>query len=465
MLDFNLKVYTVKRYKMKTIKYVKIASVLLFVMAISFSCVKTEFDEPDFSELASVKSPIEANTTIKEVVGKYNGGVYKSIEGSTFIRLIDGAEYISAIVTANDKSGNLYKTIYISDENTGESLAVAIESTGLSFDYPVGQRLVINLKGLLLDQFGIMKLGGSTYDSKGKLRLGGIPSVLLNKIIYADGNPIEVKPVEVSLTDLANPSTQKQYLGRLVKINEVQFSDADVNSSNPYYYDKNNEIGGASNRNIQNKLGETLIVRNSSYAKFSSNKLPEGSGSLIAIFSAYGSEMQLLLRDINDVNMTEPRFTVSGSFNGFVNYSVLGDEVWSYDSKYKCFKMTGYNGSRKPNEDWFISPVIDLSSSVNPTFKFRHALGYGNYSTVWDDLKVFVSDNYTESSDPTTATWTEISFAKPADLSAKFVWTESGEIELADFKGKPNVHIAFRYKNDVTNCSTWELDKLVLNVD
>lgn len=155
----------------------------------------------------------------------------------------------------------------------------------------------------------------------------------------------------------------------------------------------------------------------------------------------------------------------ASSLGGFIQYSVAGaSQVWEHSSTYKCAMMSGYDaGSRYANNDWLISPAMDLTSKTNVILNFVHAIGYGNYSSIGDELKLYASSNYSGSGDPSTATWVELSFAMPADLSTNFAWTNSGDVSLSAFDGMSNVYFAFNYNCGSTNASTWEVKDVVVS--
>lgn len=100
-------------------------------------------------------------------------------------------------------------------------------------------------------------------------------------------------------------------------------------------------------------------------------------------------------------------------------------------------RMNGYS-TTDSNEDWLLSPALDLSTNAQPAFSFMSALHYGGPA-----LQVFVSTNYVEGMavDDLLVEW--------IPLAANFgptgyVWTASGDISLADYRGG-NVHLAFKY--------------------
>jgi hypothetical protein len=119
--------------------------------------------------------------------------------------------------------------------------------------------------------------------------------------------------------------------------------------------------------------------------------------------------------------------------------------------------MTGYyNSAKHANEDWLVSNPIDLSAYTNLKFNINQAV---NYLDTWDNLKIYITDNYT--GDVTTTTWTEIVVnTKPTGDDWTFVQSE--DVDISAFDGKSNVVLAFKYVSSDSAGSTWEIDKVVI---
>lgn len=142
----------------------------------------------------------------------------------------------------------------------------------------------------------------------------------------------------------------------------------------------------------------------------------------------------------------------------FSAVSVVGDQVWAWGNfDGGCAVMTGFvNPNRFPNEDWLISPAINLSTINNAVVNIRQAANY--VSNDWTLLQVMVSTNYT-TGNPNNATWTELNIPnRPAGNNWTFV--DSGDISLATYGGQANVRIAFRYRSTDSIASTWEISKV-----
>ena len=147
------------------------------------------------------------------------------------------------------------------------------------------------------------------------------------------------------------------------------------------------------------------------------------------------------------------------SFNKFTAYSVKGDQKWTFDAKYGA-KMSGYDGSSHENEDWFITPVLNLEGKTEVKIKFDHARGPAGSITVgvaegW--YKVLVSTNYTEG-DPTVATWTEIEGVNHGTSAWGYV--SSGELTLPAEALQANARVAFKYLCSDAESATWEIKNL-----
>lgn len=150
------------------------------------------------------------------------------------------------------------------------------------------------------------------------------------------------------------------------------------------------------------------------------------------------------------------------SFNKFTAYSVKGDEKWTFDAKYGA-KMSGYvtaDSKSYENEDWFITPALNLEGKTEVKIKFDHARGPKGSIEVgvtegW--YKVLVSTDYTEG-DPTAATWTEVEGITHGTSAWGYV--SSGEVALPAAALKANARVAFKYICSDAESATWEIKNI-----
>ena len=150
------------------------------------------------------------------------------------------------------------------------------------------------------------------------------------------------------------------------------------------------------------------------------------------------------------------QLTTEDDFNAFTNISVTGTQTWRYDSQYGA-KMSGYNDADSrtySNEDWLISPALDLSKHSSATLTFSHAFGPKASVPSTADQKAqytcWVSNDF--NGDVATATWTEIPITY--GTSAWSFITTTVDIPAENLK--ENCRIAWKYV--CTNSSaTWEI--------
>lgn len=151
-------------------------------------------------------------------------------------------------------------------------------------------------------------------------------------------------------------------------------------------------------------------------------------------------------------------FTTCGSTlpNGFTQYSVTGAQTWActtFGQSGNGVQINGFSGGARENEDWFISPVFDLSSFNVPLLAFASRSAFQGPS-----LELRVSTNYSGNGDPRLATWTSISGRFPE--VGTDVWKTSSGINLSNFKGA-DVYIAWVYTSSPTlQASRWTLDDI-----
>lgn len=189
-------------------------------------------------------------------------------------------------------------------------------------------------------------------------------------------------------------------------------------------------------------------------------------GNLLAYFSSPGMRdtdgYWLDGNGINPGTQIDPFFEESftTTLGSFTAHNVLGSQVWkwgTFDSG--CAVISGLEGGTNyANEDWLVSPEVDLTSRVNVNLTIREAI---NFITSYDDMRVFISADYDGVSLPTeSGNWTEFSgFSRPAGNSWTF--SESGYIDISQYDGQ-KIHIGLKYTSSTTKSATWEVSKVKL---
>lgn len=152
--------------------------------------------------------------------------------------------------------------------------------------------------------------------------------------------------------------------------------------------------------------------------------------------------------------------TFATDMSGFTANSAVGVQAWTVDTKYKCIKISGFDNATKKNianEDWLISPAMDLSSVASATLTFQQAGKI--FGAPKENFKVLVSTDYTD--DVATATWTELVVPKNSEwIGDSWSWFNSGDVVLT--VGSATTTIAFKYISTTEKSGTWELKNVVV---
>jgi len=418
-----------------------ILSILFILATLAFTlsaCVKGELDEP----------PVNIPKVDFDTVPRYHKSISDLlIQYPGACDSIKDTIYISGIVTANDESGNLYKYIVIQDETAG--LQLSIDQASLYADFRVGQRVVIKCRGMYLGRYNELPQLGYIYNGK----IGRLPATLMRDHFFLDSLPNKANlPAPLLLT----PTTQLDatMVNRLVRFENVSFADAGSLWADP---------AAAGDRKLEGGTNP-FVVRTSNYASFATMPIPSGTGTIQGILGRFGSTYQLALRDTNDIIgfqyiPTYLRESFASGLGDFTVMSVTGTQQWGYDASYFCAKMTGYSGGANfDNEDWLISPTMNLSNATNAVLSFFHAIKYGDIPNMAVNQSVWISKNYI-SGNPTLANWEQLTV--PTYPAPDFKFVSSGEIGIpASYIGQTNVRVAFKYLSNTSNSSTWEIQNV-----
>lgn len=146
----------------------------------------------------------------------------------------------------------------------------------------------------------------------------------------------------------------------------------------------------------------------------------------------------------------------------FSQFSTTGAQVWGCTdfgrNATKGIRMNGFSGTAQLNEDWLISPVTSLGA--NSTLSF-----YSQFSFAGPSLQLKISNNFSGTGDPSSATWTDLNgnfptAAVPSTSTSLADWTLS-TVDLSAYSSQ-NVYVAFVYTSSTgTNTAArWTLDDI-----
>jgi hypothetical protein len=455
---------------------ITLLTTLLFVVIVACN---RKFDAPP----AYATPNITANTTIKALKAMHTSGGYDSIGTDIIIR---------GIVVGDDKSGNIYKAIYLQDSTGG--ICVSLNRSYLYGDYPVGRELYIKCKGLWLSEYGKnIQLGYIDKSIPNNPASAGIPSSLFDNFLIKGTLANTVTPRVVTIAQLnaaaaranSNPASDTLQ-NTLIQIKNVQFQSPGL-----IYADTSANKLSVS-RTIMDCGGTTSVTYSSGYANFAGAPTPSGNGNITAIYIPYKSTSELLVRDTTDVKFTGSRCSgvptvyFSESFPSITSKATIVSgqttNTWLNIAEAGTAKYVGYvSGSTKmasvsgyaispvgaTQTSWFISPAITFPTGVSAlSLSFACIDGYDNGAT----LKVLVSTNYDGSSTtPSTATWTDLGAAVPTGSTSSYSSASTVTVDLTAYAGK-KVYLAFRYDglsggsvSGNPKTTTYEFGSIVVN--
>ncbi|MFN7119137.1 MAG: DUF5689 domain-containing protein, partial [Saprospiraceae bacterium] len=130
--------------------------------------------------------------------------------------------------------------------------------------------------------------------------------------------------------------------------------------------------------------GNKILLRTSGYATFAGEKVPEGNGSIVAIYSVFGRDKQLFIRELSDISLTAMRCTSGGGSSG--NETAIG--IQEIRNLYKAGTRTGPSGrklagvviSDRANGNWDTRNLVlqDATGGIAVRFSGNHTFNLGD---------------------------------------------------------------------------------------
>ena len=427
-------------------------SVFLFLlMPFTFSnCVTDDIPAP---KLLCTQPDLVPNKTVGEVQSVANAIVtqYKY------------DDIIEAYVVSSDESGNFFKSISFQTLATATSPAVGfsvpVDATNLYIDYRLGNKVYLKLKNQYTDiSFGGLRIGSIFVNSYNEGGVGRLSQNDYKKVLNASCTNVkeEVLVRSLSMSEALHDSN----LNTLVELSDVQFSAAAIGRR---YFEETNNVGGATNWSLLDKLGNQVYFRTSSFSDFATKVVPDGSGKVRGILTKYGTDYQLLPRSEKDVAVTGNRAVpfFYEDFETVIDKSKLNLPSWAnlVQKGTLFWKGTVYSGNGYAefnitgtkvvsNVAWLISPKIDMDVHSNEVLTFRTAQHHLDVDSPLNALDVYVSTNF-DGLNVTAATWIPLVVKLPSQATPWYQFIGSGAIDLSSYKGK--INIAFRYTGSGKN--------------
>lgn len=443
---------------MKKIKFIALA----FLALTLGSCMGDGYADPDLTE--KVPAAPYGNNSLREKnvisIADLKTQFATIINSDNGYKLIEKDMMIKAVVTGNDVSGNIYNQVSVQDASG--AIIIAINGSGLSGYLPVGQGILVNLKGLYIGSYKkLPQIGGvNTKLSDGSLGMGKIERAIWNehfKILNpGEADASTVVPEEFDLTKLTDAAYMDANVGKLMTLKKVKFASA--NGTNVWAPDDTNTSLELIDAETGKKISSSnLVVRNSGYSKFANEVVPQGVFDITGIFTRYNNTWQIVLRSTDDLKpvvlayLSEPFDASQGNFT--IDNIKLADGVefvWKWASAAYGMKASGYvNGSKQELQSRLKSPAIDLKSAKSAKLMFDQAINFA--SDMKQECKVQISTD--------GKTWTDLDVqGYPTENSWTFV---SSTADLTKYCGK-TIYIGFLYSSSPTSAPTWEVKNFVV---
>lgn len=290
---------------------------ILFALPLSLTgCMGGEdigFDD-DWSEpaFAEGQAPYGNNAltetnliTIAQLKARYLNG----LQANDTVRIKDDIQ-IKGRVTGNDIGGNIYNEIGLQDASG--AILVCISQGGLFSYLPVGQEILVNLKGLHIGYYGYQPQIGVAYtNSSGKTfpsRMSRIEWQTRFKLIGRP-DPAKVVAEKFDLSRIKDTQYVKEASGKLMYVEGVKLQVKSGQSTWAPEAEGANSGNGVSRSIIVNgRANSSFVVRTSCYADFANAEMPTATVKLTGLFTVYTSNLekyaptwQILLRDESDV--------------------------------------------------------------------------------------------------------------------------------------------------------------------
>lgn len=284
--------------------YMKYLCGLCLLCVFCAACQDGDWDAPDFSSgvpygnNAITDDNVITIAQLKAQFPQYN------VPFSNF--LIDKDVQLRVRVTGNDIQGNLYNEIAVQEDASGDAMIIAISGNDMFAFMPVGQELLIDLKGLYFGCNAAQPQIGTPYtNNKGNT----FPSRMDNSLwqqhvkLIGSADPTKVTPIDFP----TNPTLADA--GKLMTIKNITIKGADGKLTWADSKDPNKAGNGV--KKYFTGMSEDFMTYTSTYSDFANTPIPTGKMNLTGIWKAYQNntkynvQWEIIIRDVNDIEVLD----------------------------------------------------------------------------------------------------------------------------------------------------------------
>ncbi|WP_262732311.1 DUF5017 domain-containing protein [Gaetbulibacter sp. NE] len=269
------------------------------------------------------------------------------------------------------------------------------------------------------DDYEDLELGFGSFDSEDQAR-ELLPDFLAGLYpFWGDGSSVVVG--------------YNLYVGNAEGVSDFTGADIYEFTNSDYATTGSDAFGFYPNVNATNEIPAILDAQIAS---------PTEGQIVLAKYDQYTETPEVGLADLVAYNF-------AGSMEGWTVAEESGaDDVWTSQSGY--VQGNGYFGTQIANEEWLVSPSIDLSGESDLKFQITQELDFAGDTSL---IKILVSTDYTD--DVLTATWDEITLANPAtgDMAS------SEDYDFSAYDGE-TINVAFRYESTDSDAARWRIASL-----
>ena len=248
---------------------------LLSLLCIAFAgCMNGDWDEPSTTPSPWGNNSIEETNVI------------------TIAQLKD--KYSSVFNASSDQAVQVTEDLQIK----GCAILIGISQGGLMGYLPLGQQILVDLKGLYVGAYRKQCQIGAPYNGG----IGRMDKFTWQEHFKAIG-VADAGKLDALVSDFSADMDMFENCAKLMTFRNVTIKDADGKAAFAPNDGSVALTANCANREIEGH--DNVVVRTSSYADFAAMPMPAGKVNITGIFTRYNNTWQILLRTDKDIETVE----------------------------------------------------------------------------------------------------------------------------------------------------------------